>query len=459
MTPQLWHCVQDWLKAEVGAQSFDSWLGPLDVIYDASSQQHIVIEVPTRFVYDWVLRHYSSLIERGIHQALECQPTIEFRVKQVTPTTSAVPAVPQPVIVPQAPASLVSSVASGAAADVNGTPLDPRFTFDNFVTGKSNEFAYAAAKRIAESTDIAYNPFILHGGVGLGKTHLMHAIAWHIKHHQPGRRVTYISSEKFLNSFVRAMRDKSTLKFKDTFRNTDVLMIDDVQFIAGKEATQEEFFHTFNALINNQKQIILTADQSPHEMQGIEERLRSRLGWGLATEIHKPDLETRLAILQQKAGQLGMHLPPEVAMLLAGKIESNIRELEGALNRLAAHATLVQTAITPESTRDILKDLFRHMNREVAVIDIQKGVCEHYHMKMSDIVGARRTKDIARARQVAMYLCKQLTSKSFPDIGKAFGGRDHTTVMHAAKKIEELIRTDTCLDEDVRLLTSMLKNF
>lgn len=462
-----WQCIRDWLKAEIGNDSFNNWLAPLNVDFDASTDQTVVIHVPTRFMYDWVLRHYSTLIERGIHNALESTPHIDYIVKvaaqaapqkpqQEATKVTVAPKLQTPSVEMKVSPQPKVSVKTGGQS-YEGNPLDPRFTFDNFVVGKSNEFAYAAAKRIAESEDLAYNPFILHGGVGLGKTHLMHAIAWYVRVMHPERKVLYISAEKFLNSFVSAMRNKTTSDFKEIYRNVDVLMVDDVQFIAGKGATQEEFFHTFEALVSERKQIILTADKPPHEMQGIEDRLRSRLGWGLATEIHRPDLETRMAILDQKATQLGIELNRGVAQLLASKIDSNIRELEGALNRLAAHATLVQTDITIESATELLKDLFRHMSREVTIPEIQKRVCEYYNIKVADMASSRRTRAVARPRQIAMYLSKQLTSKSFPEIGREFGGRDHTTVIHAAKTIEKMVDDDAVLAEDVTLLSNMLR--
>tara|TARA_R110000868_G_scaffold218576_1_gene468944 strand:+ start:88531 stop:89997 length:1467 start_codon:yes stop_codon:yes gene_type:complete len=479
-----WAQVRDWLKNEVGEDSFMSWLAPLEVDYTTSQGANVTVIVPTRFMHDWVLRHYSHLIKKGLSQALDCSVTLELKVKAVMtePTPPPAPAqvqtqaqTPTPTPAQQAPMQAAPimvqphmqhmpymqqpnmSSHGQKPAPYQGNPLDPRFTFDNFVIGKSNEFAYAAAKRIAESSDIAYNPFILHGGVGLGKTHLMHAIAWHINQHQQGRRVMYISAEKFLHNFISALKNKNTHGFKSTFRNVDVLMIDDVQFIAGKEATQEEFFHTFESLVSERKQIILTSDKSPHEMQGIEDRLRSRLGWGLATEVHKPDLETRLAILDQKAASLGIELTRPVAMMLASKIDSNIRELEGALNRIAAHSTLIQQEITIDTAQDLLRDLFRHVDREVPIAEIQKKVAEYYNIKVSDMSSSRRTRAVARPRQIAMYIAKHLTTKSFPEIGKAFGGRDHTTVMHAAKTVEKLQNTDTSMAEDINLLENILK--
>ena len=339
-----------------------------------------------------------------------------------------------------------------------GNPLDPRFTFDNFVVGRSNEFAFQAARRIAESGDVIYNPFFLYGGVGLGKTHLMQAIARQIYTTNPKAKILYISAEKFMNHFIRSIRDKNTHSFKQAFRSVDILMVDDIQFLGGKGSTQEEFFHTFDTLISEGKQIILTADKSPHELKNVEERLRSRLGWGLATEMHPPTLETRIAILEKKSQALGIELNRDVSMFLADRISSNVRELEGALNRLVAHSTLIQQALTVETAQDLLKDLFRTYNHVVTLEEIQKKVTEYYNLRIADMHSVRRTKAIARPRQIAMYLSKKLTTRSYPEIGKSFGGRDHTTVMHAVKTIEKLLKTDPAIQEDVPLLEKLLSN-
>ena len=335
-------------------------------------------------------------------------------------------------------------------------PLDPRFTFDNFVVGKPNELAYAAARRVAEAGTVPFNPLFLYGGVGLGKTHLMHAIAWHIRRRTPKRRIIYLSAEKFMYQFVRALRTKDTVAFKELFRSVDVLMIDDVQFIGGREATQEEFFHTFNALVDQNRQVVISADKSPSDLEGVEERMRSRMGWGLVADIHPTTYELRLGILQAKAEPLGVAVPTKVLEFLAHKITSNIRDLEGALNRIVAHATLIGRSISLEMTQEVLHDLLRANDRKVTIEEIQKKVAEHFNIKVSDMHSARRARAVARPRQVAMYLSKQLTARSLPEIGRRFGGRDHTTVMHAVKKVEELKVTDSEFAEDVELLRRML---
>lgn len=343
-----------------------------------------------------------------------------------------------------------------AVSVASSSPLDPRFTFDNFVVGRSNEFAYAAARRVADSPNVTFNPLFLHGGVGLGKTHLMHAIAWEISRKTPARNVLYLSAEKFMYRFIRALRFKDTVGFKEQFRSVDVLMIDDVQFISGKDSTQEEFFHTFNALIDTKKQIILSADKSPSDLVGIEDRLKSRLGWGLVADIHDTDYELRYGILQTKANQLGVDIPESVLNLLAQRITSNVRELEGALNRLVAHAEFVNRKVTVETAQDTLRDLLRTSMRRIDIDAIQKDVCEHFALKLVDMSSSRRSRNIARPRQIAMYLCKILTTASLPEIGRKFGGRDHTTVMHAVKTIEKLIDEDASLAEDVALLKRRL---
>ncbi|MGB1684227.1 MAG: chromosomal replication initiator protein DnaA [Candidatus Puniceispirillaceae bacterium] len=334
--------------------------------------------------------------------------------------------------------------------------LDPRYTFANFVVGKPNELAFAVARRTAESEKVAFNPLFLYGGVGLGKTHLMHAIAWHIRQQNPARKVMYLSAEKFMNRFVQALRFRDTISFKEQFRSVDVLMIDDVQFISGKESTQEEFFHTFNALVEDGRQVIVSADKSPTDLEGMEERLRSRLGWGMVADIHPADYELRLGILQSKAEQAQVEISDKVLEFMAHRIVSNVRELEGALNRILAHAMLIGREITIDSTADLLADLLRASSRQISVDVIQKRVAAHYGVRVSEMFSARRARNIARPRQIAMYLAKNLTSLSYPEIGRQFGGRDHTTVMHAVKTIENLMKGDAQLSEDVELIKSIL---
>jgi chromosomal replication initiator protein len=353
----------------------------------------------------------------------------------------------------------VSDTGVGVENDAQdiGAPLDPRFTFDHFVVGKPNEFAYAAARRVAEAIRVPFNPLFLYGGVGLGKTHLMHAIAWNIRQRKPDCTVIYLSAEKFMYRFIRALREQNTVDFKEQFRSADVLMIDDVQFISGKDSTQEEFFHTFNTLVDQGRQIVLSADKSPSDLEGLQERLKSRLNCGLVADIHATTYELRLGILESKAEQLGITIPRKVMEFLAHRITSNVRELEGALNRVVAHAQLVGRDITLETTQEVLHDLLRANDRRVTIDDIQKQVSQHFNVRVADMHSARRARSVARPRQVAMYLAKQLTSRSLPEIGRKFGGRDHTTVMHAVRKVDELREQDAAFAEDVELLRRMLE--
>jgi chromosomal replication initiator protein len=341
--------------------------------------------------------------------------------------------------------------------------LDPNLSFDNFVVGASNELAYAAAKRIAEADKVSFNPLFLYGGVGLGKTHLMHAIALEIKKNWPERKVLYLSAEKFMYQFIRALRFKDTMSFKQQFRSVDVLMVDDIQFIAGKDSTQEEFFHTFNTLIDHNHQVIISADRSPVDLDGIEERIRSRLGWGLVTDIHPSDYELRLGILQSKAEahleeNPGLIINDNMLEFLAQKIDSNIRVLEGALNRVIAYSSFVGRPLTIDMAQEVLKDLIRASQRRITIDDIQRKVADYYNLRLSDLLSARRSRQIARPRQVAMYLSKILTTRSLPEIGRKFGGRDHTTVIHAVKRIEGLRDSDSAIQEEVDLLTRSLES-
>ncbi|MFN3613606.1 MAG: chromosomal replication initiator protein DnaA, partial [Rubrimonas sp.] len=360
-----------------------------------------------------------------------------------------------------APASI------GADADLDGdgpdsAPLDARFTFDSFVVGKPNELAHAAARRVAEGDSVAYNPVFLHGGVGLGKTHLMHAIGWRIREATPRKKVLYLSAEQFMYRFITALRSKDTITFKQAFRSVDVLMVDDVQFIAGKDSTQEEFFHTFNALIDAGRQIVISADRAPGDIDGLEERIRSRLQWGLVADIHPTTYELRLGILQSKAeAALQKHprlvIEDRVLEFLAHRIASNVRVLEGALTRLVAAASLTGRPVTLDGAQTELADLLKQQDRRVTIDEIMRKVADHYCLRLSDMTSARRARTVARPRQVAMYLAKALTSKSLPEIGRRFGGRDHTTVMHAVRKVEQLVESDAQIAEDVGLLRRMLE--
>jgi chromosomal replication initiator protein len=454
-----WEQVREHLRREFGEAIFKSWLKPLCII-DVRGET-VRIAAPTRFMRDWVISHYVDRIRifwNGLNASIS---TVEVIVKLTPPPLAPVnPQIEIPPVTPSQPPgepSLMDEEIIGIDRDVLGAALDPRFTFDNFVVGKPNELAYAAALRVAESQTAHFNPLFLYGGVGLGKTHLMHAIAWHIKTFHPKRRVIYLSAEKFMYQFVRALRYKDTVSFKEQFRSVNVLMIDDVQFISGKETTQEEFFHTFNALVDQNHQIIISADKSPSDLEGMEERLKSRLGWGLVADIHPTTYELRLGILHAKADTLNIGIPKDVMEFLARKITSNIRELEGALNRIIAHATLVGREITLETTHEVLRDLLKANDRRITIEDIQKRVAEYYGIKISDMQSARRSQNVVRPRQVAMYLAKALTSRSLPEIGRKFGGRDHTTVLHAVRKVEEIRTQDREFSEDLDILRRTLE--
>jgi chromosomal replication initiator protein len=445
-----WAQVRGRLRSEFGEATFRSWLKPLTLIGQHDSA--IDIAVKTRFMRDWISQHYAERIRALWQAANPAVRSVEFIVDGSRP--QAMKAQSMPIEPPAAEAPRVEAT-NGFAPEEVSAPLDPRFTFENFVVGKSNELAHAAAQRVAEARAVPFNPLFLYGGVGLGKTHLMHAVAWHIKRRTPARRVIYLSAEKFMYQFIRALRQKNVMTFKEQFRSVDVLMIDDVQFITGKESTQEEFFHTFNALVDQNRQVVISADKSPHDLEGIEERMRSRLGWGLVADIHPTTYELRLGILQSKAEQMKAAVQPKVLEFLAHKIVSNVRELEGGLNRILAHSTLIGRPITLETTQEVLHDLLRANDRRVTIEEIQRRVAEHFNMKLADMHSERRAR--ARPRQVAMYLAKQLTTRSLPEIGRKFGNRDHTTVMHAVRKIEELCTLDAGFSEDVELLRRMLE--
>jgi chromosomal replication initiator protein len=459
---QQWSLVKSQLRSEFGDTAYKTWLAALSL--EGIEGSRVRLGVPTRFLRDWISSHYADRIKVLWRRA---NPVVDGIALTVAPASSHVNKASDAMTAPR-PSSLSVGIPSqpedkapiaeiGPNAEVSA-PLDPRCTFDNFVVGKPNELAFAAAKRVAELNELPFNPLFIYGGVGLGKTHLMHAIAWEIQRQDPSRKVVYLSAEKFMYQFIRALRFKDTMRFKELFRSVDVLMVDDVQFIGGKDSTQEEFFHTFNTLIDRGSQIVISSDRSPSELSGLEERIRSRLGWGLVVDIHPSTYELRLGILQSKAEGLAaqVKVPDRVLEFLAHRITSNIRELEGALNRIVAQSTLVGRAITLEMAQEVLQDLLRAHERRITIDEIQKKVAEHYGIKLSDMHSARRARVVARPRQVAMYLAKQLTPRSLPEIGRRFGGRDHTTVMHAIKKIEELRAADSVMSEDIEQLRRML---
>jgi chromosomal replication initiator protein len=450
-TTAIWARVRGRLRNEVGDAAFKSWLKPLTLreVRDGT----VRLMVATRFMRDWVAAHYGDRLRELWREEDPSVRAIEISVDpSLAEAGTAAPDEP----IDMRGRTRASGPADSLDDDISA-PLDPRLTFENFVVGKPNEMAHAAAQRVADAKTVPFNPLFLYGGVGLGKTHLMHAIAHRIRQTKPDKRVIYLSAEKFMYRFIRAMRYKDTMAFKEQFRSVDFLMVDDIQFFSGKDSTQEEFFHTFNALIDENRQVVISADKPPFDLERMEERLRSRLGWGVVADIHPTTYELRLSILESKAEHLGAAVPSKVLEFLAHKIVSNVRELEGALNRIVAHADLVGREISLENTQELLHDLLRATDRHITIEEIQKRVAEHYAIRLSDMHSARRARAVARPRQVAMYLAKQLTTRSLPEIGRKFGGRDHTTVMHAVKRIEQLRATDAGFAEDIDLLRRMLE--
>lgn len=443
----LWNKVHAALRGEFGEAVFRSWLKPLTL--QAYYHGTLEVSVPTRFMKDWIQTHYAKRILEMCQEKNTELKRLEIVVVQNS------------IMSDDDNKETETKKANQNQKDKQGdfeiaSPLDQRFTFDSFVVGKPNALANAAARRVVESASVPFNPLFIYGGVGLGKTHLMHAIAWAIGDQAPEKQVMYLSAEKFMYQFVKSLRNNETMAFKEFFRSVDVLMIDDIQFIAGKESTQEEFFHTFNALVDQNKQIIISADKAPSDLTGLDERLRSRLAWGLVADIQPSTYDLRLGIVESKARQLQADIPSAVLEFLALKVTSNIRELEGALNRIVAHADVSKNPITLETTQEVLQDLLRSNDRRITIDEIQRKVAEHYNIRLADMHSARRARQVARPRQVAMYLAKQLTARSLPEIGRKFGGRDHTTVMHAVRKVEELTTDDVTFAQDVDLLRRAL---
>ena len=463
LAESVWANVSERMRLDIGDPAWRSWIKPLTP--SKLEQNILILNTDNKLLRDRALSQYADRLRLHVRGESDDIIDVEIRLKRKG-AIAGVQGKDQPEIVnknlgalTQPRLSKLTSTNQRAfpkTGDSQG--LDPRFVFDSFIVGKPNELAFAAAQRVAESEEAAFNPLFLYSGVGLGKTHLMHAIAWEIRARHPHRKVMYLSAEKFMYQFIRALRDRDTMTFKEQFRSADVLMIDDVQFIADKENTQEEFFHTFNALVEEGRQVVLSADKSPHDLSGIGERLRSRLGWGMVADIHPANYELRLGILQARNEQRPSHsqAPEKVLEFLAHKITNNIRELEGAYNRITAHAELIGKEISVDMARDTVSDLLRASARRITVEDIQKQVATYFAIRMSDMHSARRARNIARPRQIAMYLAKNLTHASYPEIGRQFGNRDHTTIMHAVKKVEQLVQEDGSLADDVGLLRSML---
>ncbi|PIQ64521.1 MAG: chromosomal replication initiator protein DnaA [Zetaproteobacteria bacterium CG11_big_fil_rev_8_21_14_0_20_59_439] len=432
-----WQRILDELAEEVPAARFDAWIRPVRAAVEGRT---MILSVPSRFFLDNLRDHHEKAIRKKVQQHFGEDVLIEFGVNPDLAVEQ-----PQP--------GKTGEVTTG---QVDGF-IDHRFTFANFVVGPSNEFCHAACRAVADLPGSIYNPLYIYGGVGLGKTHLINAVANELLN-QNHFKIAYRTSERFTNELISAIRNSTTQQFRDRYRQVDVLIVDDVQFIAGKASTQEEFFHTFNALYEVRKQIILTSDRPPREMNHLQERLKSRFGCGLVADIQPPSLETRQAILNSKAELAGIELPADVTALLASRITSNVRELEGALTRLTAHATLTGRTIDMDFSRRVLRDLLHEEVRAVTVEDIQKQVANYYNIRLQDMRSKKRTRNVAFPRQVAMYCCKQLTSLSLPEIGEAFGGRDHTTVLYAVRKINEMMQGNESLEVEVERMMQMLRN-
>jgi chromosomal replication initiator protein len=449
-----WSRVRARLQDEIGEIDYRNWLRQATL--HGLDGDEITVMMPTRFLRDWVNKEYGTLLT-GLWQAENpAVRRVDIRTRPSGGMTTA-PNLAEPIALAGKAAPAPALRREPEDRSETAAPLDPRFTFDTFVVGKPNEFAYACARRVADGhASPGFNPLFLYGGVGLGKTHLMHAIAWELSQRADEVTVAYMSAEKFMHRFVSALRRQSTIEFKNELRSVDVLMVDDLQFLIGKDGTQEEFFHTFNALVDSGKQIIVSADKSPSDLSGIEDRLRTRLGCGMVADVHATTYELRLAILEAKAARAGVPVPGRVMEFLAQKITANVRELEGALNRLIAHAHLFDRPVTLEAANEVLHDLLRAYDRKITIEEIQKQVSEHYNIRISEMSSVRRARNIARPRQIAMYLAKQLTTRSLPEIGRKFGNRDHTTVMHAVAKITELMAADKDFAEDVDLLKRIL---
>lgn len=438
---RVWRAVCDSMRSEYGSPTVSSWIEPL--VAEKVESSVLFLRAPSTFFRDWVSNNFSAKLIDFCRRF----SNDEIRDVRIIVASGSGESTQE---------SSLKDVRQPSAETELGISLDPKLKFENFVVGKPNEFAYAAAQRVAMSKNIAFNPLFLYGGVGLGKTHLMHAIAWEIKKRSPRKKIAYMSAEKFMYHFIKSVRFKDTMAFKDQFRSIDVLMIDDIQFICGKDSTQEEFFHTFNSLIDDNRQVVISADKSPSDLDDMEDRLKSRLGWGLVADIHPTTYELRLGILQSKAAGFSIKISDKVLEFIAHKVASNVRELEGALNRIAANAMFIGREVTVDNARDVLSDLLRTSDRKVTVDEIQKQVAAHYLIKVSDMLSSKRLKHITVPRQVAIYLTKTLTTMSLPEIGKNFGGRDHTTVLHAFRKIQAGLEKDASLAEDIQLLTTIL---
>jgi chromosomal replication initiator protein len=443
MSSNIWDQVLARVESKVNRHSYFTWFKPTSFVGDDG--RTITVRVPNPLFKDWLTKHYAVVLEEALREADRPDALLQFlsadEAVVVAPDSAVDGPDPEP----------VSDAPTGVAQGLN-----PRYTFDTFIVGPSNQFAHAACRAVAEAPSLSYNPLFIYGGVGLGKTHLMHAIGQWVVQHGAGLRLTYISSERFMNEMINAVRYDRILEFRERYRSVDVLLVDDIQFVAGKEGTQNEFFHTFNALYDAQKQIVLSSDRPPHEIPRLEERLRSRFEWGLIADVQPPNLETKVAILRRKADAEAIPLPDDVALYIASRIKSNIRELEGSLIRLIAYASLSGRTISVDLAQEVLRNVIEHDDRAVTPEQIQKHVADYSQLKVADLKSKNNAKSIAMPRQVAMYLCKMLTHQSLPEIGKQFGGKHHSTVIHSIRKVEALRKSDGDFNN---LITGLLEAF
>jgi chromosomal replication initiator protein len=442
----LWEQVLARVETKVNRHSFYTWFKPTSFV--GEDRFAVTVRVPNALFKDWLTKHYSAVITEAMSEVKRSGLSVNF-VSDSQPDTSMIP------VTPDEAATVEAEPASSPAA-AGGAGLNPRYTFDTFIVGSSNQFAHAACRAVAELPSRSYNPLYIYGGVGLGKTHLMHAVGHYVLQHDRNLKLTYISSERFMNEMINAVRYDRVIDFRERYRSVDLLLVDDIQFLAGKEGTQTEFFHTFNALYDSQKQIVLSSDCPPHEIPALEERLRSRFEWGLIADIQSPDLETKVAILKKKAETEAVPLPDDVAIYIAGRIKSNIRELEGSLIRLIAYASLTGQEISLSLAQDVLKNILDHDERAVTIEIIQKYVADYYNLKLVELKSRNNSKSVAMPRQIAMYLCKSLTHASLPEIGRSFGGKHHSTVIHSIRKVEDLRKRDPDFNS---LINNFLEGF
>ncbi len=460
----IWDHVLSRIEDQVGRHSFSTWFKPTSLLEDAG--QTLSVRVPNPLFVEWLPKHYSVVLAEAMREVGRADTKLLFVPDGASGNTKGLP--PQeaggratggsnPSGLPGEFDQPSVQVPSNEPEPLRAGSLIPRYTFDTFVVGPSNQFAHAACRAVAETPSRSYNPLFIYGGVGLGKTHLMHAIGHYVVQHHPGLVLTYISSERFMNEMINAVRFDRILDFRSRYRSVDVLLVDDIQFVSGKEGTQNEFFHTFNALHDVQKQIVISSDRPPHEIPALEERLRSRFEWGLIADIQSPDLETKVAILKKKAEGEALQLPDHVAMYMATRIKSNIRELEGSLIRLIAYASLTGKPLTMELAHDVLRHVIDHDEKAVTIEQIQKFVADYYRMKLAEIKSRNNSKSVAMPRQIAMYLCKALTHASLPEIGRIFGGKHHSTVIHSIKKIEEMRKKSADFDRQMKNMLDQFK--